>query len=952
MRSSYPVAVWILAVLVLLVSAPAEPARAGKMEYPPAPVGDTVDILHGTKVPDPYRWLENEDSEQTRAWVESEAELLRSQLDRFPEKAKLQKRFEYLYDVTSTSSPRVVGDRLFFYRRNGLQDHSVLYVREGSFRAEPKLVIDPNTFSEDGTVALDWISPSGDGGLIAYGKSESGTEKSTLYVRDVTTGKDLDEEIPNTRYSVPAWSADGQSFYYARYPEPGSVPEGDENYHRDIYYHVLGTDWHDDPFVFGEGRPKEEWRSVSTSSDHSHYFLYASLDWTKNDLYIKEMGAKTGFEPLFVGLDGQFGADVYGDRLIVRTDLDAPKFRLLSVPLDDPSPENWKEIVPEGEGVLEGFEIVGDRLVLEYLVNATSRLYVHDMNGKRLGEIELPSLGTVAGLSGRYDGTDVFFTFTSFVQPSTVYRYDVKGDDLAVVERNEVKVDPSRYATEQVWYTSKDGTRVPMFLVYRKGLKKSGDNPTMLYGYGGFEISLTPSFRSSRAVWLDSGGLLAIPNLRGGGEFGREWHEAGRLENKQNVFDDFIAAAEWLIENDYTSRDHLAIYGGSNGGLLVGACLVQRPDLYRAVVCAVPLLDMIRYQKFRIARLWIPEYGSSDDPDQFEYLLDYSPYHNVEAGVEYPATLITTGDSDSRVDPCHARKMAARLQAATAGDLPVLLRVESKAGHGAGMPLSKRLEGTTDIYLFLMWQLGMLDDLPRAALEVPQERAEAPGRIGAGRTSRGDYAVAGLGSDRTGAPVSGGRQAQEDEPALDEKKTGKMKKEREELEIGAPAPSFTLPRINGDEKKVSLSDYEGKITVLWWHSIQCPWVRSAEEGLGELIETYEKKGVEFLAINSNKTEKAEAIAAYDKENSRFPCPILKDAGNVVADAYDARVTPHVFILDEKGNLVYDGALDGRKSPGSVQKENYVTRTLDALLAGKEVPETKTRPRGCTVKRES
>lgn len=936
-------AICLVAVLALIAVSAA--VSGEKYEYPAAKVEDVVDDYHGTKVHDPYRWLEDEEATETQAWVEAETELLRSHLDNFEQKEKIQKRLEYLYDVTTSSSPQIYGDRLFFSQRSGLQNHSVLYVREGSFSAEPKVVLDPNTWSEDGTVAMDWYEPSPDGSLIAYGRSESGSEISTLYVRNVATGKDLDLQIPRTRAGSPAWLPDGSGFYYTRYPEKGSVPEGEELTTRYIHLHRLGTSWEDDLLVFGEGRVQQEWRGAAATSDNSHIMIFASLDWAKNDLFIKKADGSGDFETVVEGKEGQFWGDVYQGRLYLQTDYMAPKYRIVSMPLGEYDEKNWVEVIPEGDHVIEGFEIVGDKMVVEYLENATSRLYVYEMSGMKIREIELPSLGTIGGLNGKYDGKDVFFTFTSFVQPSLIYHYDVAANALEMIDEAEVKVDPADYETEQVWYESKDGTKVPMFLVYKKGLKKTGEVPTLLYGYGGFEINMTPYFSSSRTIWLDAGGLYAVANIRGGGEFGREWHEAGRLAKKQNVYDDFIAAGEYLIEAGYTNTDKLAIWGGSNGGLLVGACMTQRPDLYKAVVCQVPLLDMIRYHHHLIAKYWIPEYGSADDPEQFEWLIEYSPYHNVKKGEKYPATLITTGASDSRVDPCHARKMAALLQASQGGENPIFIRVESKAGHGQGMPLSKRLEGTTDAYLFLMWQLGVIDEEPQASIPRGDERSEAGGRA-RDRLASGAAALAAGPTE-----AAGGYALAEALPQAEKSKVMEKEKstERTELTLGEPAPAFELTGIKSD-KTVKLADYEDKIVVLWWHSIQCPWVVTAQDGLKAIIEEYQKKGVVFLAINSNKTEETARVASYDKEKSEFPCEILKDEGNVVADKFDARVTPHVFIVDKKGNVVYDGALDDRKRPGSVDGDNYLTRALDELLAGKPVSTPKTKPMGCSVKR--
>ncbi|RMF79129.1 MAG: S9 family peptidase [Planctomycetota bacterium] len=676
---------------------------------PATRVEPVVDEWHGEKVVDPYRWLEDGDSREVERWTARQNAYARAYLDRpRARRAELAARLEALYSAADFSTPRIYGDRYFYTRREADENQPIVYVRVGGMDAEPRIALNPNEFSEDGTVALDWWYPSPDGKLIAYGASAGGSEYSTLRLRDVDSGYDTVLEIPRTRACTVAWDRDSRGFYYVQYPEPGSVPEGRELTTRWVKHHKFGTPVEDDPIVFGQDAPENEWHDVYNSTDDTLQFVVASVDWAKNDLYFKHAG-EDAFRPLAVGLDGQVAADRYKDRLIIRTSYRAPRFRIVSAPLDDPSPANWRDLVPEQSGVIQGFEIVGDRLVVRSLENAISVLRVYDFDGRQTAQIELPALGTVNALEGEHEGDTLYFTFEAYTYPLTLFRCDLSTDRLTIIEQAELDVDFDAYTTQQVWFASRDGTRVPMFVIHRKDCARDGRRPTILYGYGGFGVALTPSLRPDIFPWLDQGGVFAVANLRGGGEFGEAWHQAGRLEKKQNVFDDMIAAAEKLIADGYTDAQHLGVQGGSNGGLLVGAMITQRPDLFRAAHCAVPLLDMLRYDQFLIGALWRPEYGSASDPRQFEFLRAYSPYHNVRDGVAYPAVLFTTGASDSRVDPAHARKMTARLQAANASPHPILLRTESKAGHGAGKPMSKRLAEKVDVWVFFERELGLLE---------------------------------------------------------------------------------------------------------------------------------------------------------------------------------------------------------------------------------------------------
>lgn len=680
---------------------------AARPTLPETPRDGIVDTIHGVEVPDPYRWLEDRDSPEVKAWVDAQNAYTRAMLDAPAWRATLTDQVRRYYDVTINGAPSVHGRRYFSYRREGLKNHAILYVRDGDWKAEPKLLLDPNTFSETGTVALDWMYPSPDGSMIAYGKSAAGSEMSTLYLRETATGREPPESIPYTRFGSVAWEPDGRGFYYTRYPVPGTVAAGDENYYRKVFYHRLGTQWEGDPCIYGEGRPKEEINSVGSSSDHRYLFVSRQTIWTKNDLFFKDMQSGAPLTTLCEGLEAQTGADVWDGMMYLLTSLDAPRYRVCKTPVDEPNPANWKEIVPQQDGVIQRMAIIDGKLVLTILEKVCSRIMVYSTEGEFLDEIELPTLGSVSGVNGDPREPNVFFSFESFAYPPTVFRYDLREKKLEILDQLNLGKDLSAYETKQVWYSSRDGTQVPMFIVHKKGLPLNGANPTLLYGYGGFNISLTPSFRASRYVWLDRGGVYAVPNIRGGGEFGQDWHHGGRLGNKQNVFDDFIAAGEWLVANGYTQPSKLAIMGGSNGGLLTGAVTVQRPDLFGAVVCAVPLLDMIRYPNFQIARLWMQEYGDPEKPDEFAWLLKYSPYHNVRPGTKYPAILFKTAASDTRVDPIHAWKTAAQIQACNVGERPVLLRTDFDAGHGAGKPLSKRIEEEVDDFVFLMAQTGM-----------------------------------------------------------------------------------------------------------------------------------------------------------------------------------------------------------------------------------------------------
>src|SRR5579864_2279844 len=670
---------------------------------------EVVDILHGVAVADPYRWLEDGESEETREWVARQNAATRALLDAAPDRAKIHAQLDNLLSIGSMGTPRPRGSRYFYQRRDGRQDQPVLLCREGE-RGEEHVVLDPNVLSASGIVALDWWYPSDDGRLLAYGLSEGGTELSTLHVLDVETGQELESDlIPYTRACSVAWLPDSGGFYYTRYPLPGSVPDGEEMYHRHVYFHLLGQEWRADREVFGADRAREDWPNLEISHSGRWVAVEVEQGWARSEVFVldREQPGR-GFVPVFAGVEATAHPLFAGDRLLLHTNLDASNWAIHEVDLARPERANWRLLLPEqSDRVLESVTPAAGRLVTHEMMNATSQIRIHDLDGALRQEIKLPSLGTVMGMSGEWEGERVGVGFTSFAQPPTAYTVNPDTGELELFAAVELPIgfDPSRYQVRQDWYTSRDGTRVSIFLVHRRDLSQPA--PTVLTGYGGFNVSRTPMFVAALPMWLDAGGIYAQPNLRGGGEYGEAWHRAGMLGHKQNVFDDFLAAAEWLISQGITSSEKLAISGGSNGGLLVGAALTQRPDLFRAAVCQVPLLDMLRYQNLRIARLWIAEYGSAEDSAQFQWLYAYSPYHRVRDGERYPATFLLTANGDSRVDPMHARKMAARLQAATSSDAPILLRVETAAGHGQGKPRNKQLDEATDVWSFLSAQLGL-----------------------------------------------------------------------------------------------------------------------------------------------------------------------------------------------------------------------------------------------------
>jgi prolyl oligopeptidase len=680
------------------------------------PVEETV---QGHKIVDSYRWLEDANSAATQAFVRDELAYTRGLLDPLRGRARIKQELTDLVSIGVLGTPQVGGKYFFYIRRDGAQNQPLLMVREG-VQGKDRALVDVNLLSADGTVALDWWSPSDDGKYLAYGTSHGGSEESTLHIVETVSGKLLPDTIDRTRHANVAWKRDSSGFYYGRTPKKGDVPAGEEVYHVKIFYHALGSDPEKDPVIVGERASAQDVPVVQLADDDDRWLLTTVYEgYTKTEMYLQDL--KVGTPPVEVTQKKDFiyYGEVLRGQLYIFTNEGAPHFRVFRVDAEKPAREFWREIIPESDAVLRNVLFIHGSLFGLYEKDVTSRLKIFQNDGRFLSEVKLPGLGTVTALGGKWDSEEAFFGFQSFTVPPSIYSVgfaesgatvEVKAPELWA--RVDVpSIDPSAYEVKQLWFSSKDGTKVPMFVFHKKGLALNGKNPALLTGYGGFNISLTPSFAGDRFLWLERGGVFAVANLRGGAEFGEDWHRAGMLEKKQNVFDDFIAAAEYLIAQKYTDKDHLAIRGGSNGGLLVGVALTQRPELFRAVVCAVPLLDMLRYQHFQIAKLWIPEYGSADDPKQFDWIYAYSPYHRVKAGVEYPAILFMTAESDSRVDPMHAKKMAALMQAEASNgqsrERPILLRIEPKAGHGVGKPITKQIEELTDVYSFLFWQLGV-----------------------------------------------------------------------------------------------------------------------------------------------------------------------------------------------------------------------------------------------------
>ncbi len=696
-----PVFVALIVGLLIVVT----PISGMAMTYPVTQTVDQVDLYHGVKVADPYRWLENPDSTETKAWVEAQNKVTFSYLQAIPKREMLQSRLMELWNYEKYGMPFKRGSRYFYSKNDGLQNQNVLYKIE-TLTSEPFVLLDPNTLSTDGTVALSGISISDDGSKLAYGLSKSGSDWQEWRVRDVVTGKDLDDRLEWVKFSSANWTKDGAGFFYSRYDAPDEKTKLEAvNYYQKLYYHRIGTPQSADVLIY-ERPDQKEWGFSGDVTEDGRYLIITVWKGSdrKNLIFYKDLSTPSS---KVIELINQWEADytvVESDQNIfwVKTDLDAPRGRVVAIDLAHLEKSHWKTIIPQTAETLGTVGLLNNQFVAAYLKDAHSQVKIYELNGSMVRSVKLPGLGTVGGFGGKRSDTETFFSFTSFTEPNTIYRYNVKTDESAVFRKPNVKYNATDYETKQVFYSSKDGTSVPLFITYKKGLKLDGQNPTLLYAYGGFNVSLTPFFSVSNLAWLEMGGVYAIANLRGGGEYGQAWHEAGMKLKKQNVFDDFIAAAEWLISEKYTSSPKLAIEGGSNGGLLVGACMTQRPELFGAALPAVGVMDMLRFHKFTIGWAWQGEYGDVEkSKPEFKALYAYSPLHNLKSGVRYPATMVTTADHDDRVVPAHSFKFAAALQKAHQGDNPVIIRIATKAGHGAGKPTAKIIEEAADKWAFL-----------------------------------------------------------------------------------------------------------------------------------------------------------------------------------------------------------------------------------------------------------
>jgi prolyl oligopeptidase len=695
----------------MLLGSIATLAVSQSLEYPKPKKGAVVDDYFGTRVPDPYRWLEDTDAPETAEWVKAENVLTSVYMEKLPERAAFREQLTKLLNYQRYTVPDWEGHRYLYRKNDGLQNQSVIYTLN-KLSDEPRVLLDPNQLASDGTVAVTSTMVSDDGRLLAYGVAASGSDWNEIRVRDIDAGKDLPDVIKWVKFSEPSWTKDNEGFFYSKFPEP--KPTGNQTFaklaYQKVYYHRLGDPAEKDPLIYERSDDPDLGFGAEVSHDGRYLLMLVNKGTEERDLlYFKDLGdAKAPnidapFQPIVDKFEAEFKVvGSTGNRLYIMTDLNAPRYKIVEIDLTDPSRDRWKEIVPESKDLLEDASLVGGKLVIKYLVDAQNQLLVFDLEGRQESEIGLPAPGTVGTLSGDPDRPELFYLFTSFLYPSTIYRYDVSSGQNMVFQKPNVDFNPGRYETKQIFYVSKDGTKIPMFIVCKKGIQLDGNNPVFLTGYGGFNISMTPSFAAAYASWIEKGGVFALPNLRGGGEYGREWHESGMKEHKQNVFNDFISAAQTLIDAKYTTAKKIAIVGGSNGGLLVGAALTERPDLFGAAVAEVGVLDMLRFQKFTIGWAWQSDYGSSDTPEGFQYLIKYSPLQNIKEGTCYPPTLVTTGDHDDRVVPGHSFKFVATLQAAQGCNNPVLIRIETKAGHGSGKPISKIIEEQSDVLAF-MW---------------------------------------------------------------------------------------------------------------------------------------------------------------------------------------------------------------------------------------------------------
>ncbi|WP_231757909.1 prolyl oligopeptidase family serine peptidase [Microbulbifer elongatus] len=683
------------------------------LTYPQTRKDEVVDTYFGTEVADPYRWLEDDRSEETEAWVKAQNEVTFGYLDQIPYRDTLKQRLEALWNYEKVGSPFTEGDYTYFYRNDGLQNQYVVWRKKGDGEAE--VFLDPNTFSEDGTTSLATLKFSKDGSIAAYAVSEGGSDWRKIYIIDAESKKVLEEPLVDVKFSGISWKGN-EGFYYSSYDKPeGSELSAKTDQHK-LYFHKLGQPQAKDTLIFG-GSDEEKRRYVSgyVTEDDRFLVISGATSTSGNDLFIQDLSkADAPLVPVLADFDSDtYVLDNQGSKLFLVTNRDAPNKKIVTVDAANPAPEHWQDFIPETENVLTA-STGGGYLFAEYMVDALSKVYQYDYNGKQVREIALPGPGSASSLSGKHEDETLYYSFTNYKTPSTIFAFDVKKGESRVYRESGAQFNPAGYESKQVFYTSKDGTKVPMMITHKKGLELDGKNPTILYGYGGFNVSLTPSFSIANAVWLELGGVYAVPNLRGGGEYGKRWHDAGTKLQKQNVFDDFIAAGEYLVEQGYTSSDYLAIRGGSNGGLLVGAVMTQRPDLVKVALPAVGVLDMLRYHTFTAGAGWAYDYGTAEQSEEmFQYLKGYSPVHNVQADTRYPATLVTTADHDDRVVPAHSFKFAAELQSKQAGPAPTLIRIETNAGHGAGTPVSKTIEQYADIFGFTLFNMGV-SELPES----------------------------------------------------------------------------------------------------------------------------------------------------------------------------------------------------------------------------------------------
>ncbi len=698
--------VMTLSTAALLASCGKKQVGGEPVNYPETQKCDTVDNYFGTEVADPYRWLEDDYSEQTAAWVKAQNELTQSYLSQIPYREQLKQRFTEVLDYPKESAPWKKGDRYFFSRNEGLQNQGVLYYKN-SLDGEAVELLDPNKLSDDGTVALSSLGISDDGNWMAYSISRNGSDWQEIFVKNINSGEVLADHLKWVKFTSIAWKDDG--FYYSRFPEPKNKLSGINEYGQ-LYYHKVGTDQKADRLAY-EDRSNPDLSFSADVVNKRYLVIYGSVSTSGNSLYFKDLAdPKAKVVKIVDAFDDDFSVvDEIDGNFIVLTNRNAPEYKVVSIPVDNPAPEAWHDIIAAKENeVLTGMSHVGHRLIGQYMIDAHSVVKIFDEKGSFVANLDNEQIGTFSGFSGEADDEETFYTVTSFITPATIYRYDVANNKSTLYKESEIKFNASDYVTEQVFFPSADGTRIPMFVTHKKGIKLNGKNPTLLYGYGGFNISMTPSFSALRTVWLEQGGVLAVVCLRGGGEYGRAWHEAGTKMKKQNVFDDCIAAAEYLVAKKYTSPRYLALQGGSNGGLLVGAVVNQRPDLFAVAIPQVGVMDMLRYHKFTIGRYWATDYGTSEDSkEMFEYLYRYSPLHSIKQGADYPAIMVTTADHDDRVVPAHSFKYAATLQNSDIGSRPHLIRIESNAGHGAGKPLAKTIEETADIFAFVLFNMGV-----------------------------------------------------------------------------------------------------------------------------------------------------------------------------------------------------------------------------------------------------